>query len=61
MKTIIELDKNDIAKIIAQHFDVKYTDVDVHPFITTKGYGMDEHDEADILIKITQTTNMIKE
>ena len=53
MKTKIYLDKYDIQKIVAKHFNVDSKQVDVHLFTTIEGYGMDEHTAADIEVILT--------
>ena len=42
MKALIQLDKHDIAKIIADYFGVDFSKVRVEPYIGTTGYGMAE-------------------
>ncbi len=45
MKTKIELDKDDMRKIIAEHFSVKEENVTVECRNECVGYGMSEHIE----------------
>lgn len=45
MKTIYKLDANDIATIIAEHFNVDKNDVAVKTEKVSVGYGLAEHDE----------------
>ena len=53
MKTKVFLDKHDIQRIIAKHYNVEQQKVDMHLFITTEGYGMDEHDAPAIEAIVT--------
>ena len=53
MKTKVFLDKYDVQRIIAKHYNVDPKNVDVHLFITTEGYGMDEHNAADVEVIVT--------
>lgn len=48
MKHCYKLDKEDIKKILADHFDAKEADVTVGVDATTKGYGYGEHTEYEI-------------
>lgn len=54
MMNKIFLDKTDVQQIIANYYDVDLKAVNLHLFNTTKGYGMDEHDEAEIEVIITK-------
>ncbi len=49
MKTITELNENDIKEIIAKHFDIEKYAVNIETKNECKGYGMSEHNE--IIIK----------
>ena len=53
MKTKVFLDKYDIQRIIAKHYNVEPKFVDMHLFIATEGYGMDEHDAPTIEAIVT--------
>lgn len=46
MKTKIELDKDDMRKIIAEHFSVSEDNVIVSASEEWVGYGMQEHRES---------------
>ena len=52
MKALIQLDKHDIAKIIAEHFGVDLSKVRVEPYIGTAGCGMDETEAAFIRAEV---------
>lgn len=52
MSLIRHLDKNDLIYILADYFDVKVEDVHLIPFITTEGYGMNEHDVPSIRAEV---------
>lgn len=52
MKNVMYLDRYDIARIIAKHFNVDPKEVDVHPYIDTEGVGPNEHQVANIEIII---------
>lgn len=45
MQTIIELNSDDIVKIIAEHYKVNIDNVIIGIERTSVGYGMAEHDE----------------
>ena len=51
-KLIRHLDKNDLIFILADYFGVEINDVNLLPFITTEGYGLDEHDVASVRAEI---------
>ena len=51
-KLIRHLDKNDLIFILADYFGVEVNDVNLLPFITTEGYGLDEHDVASVRAEI---------
>lgn len=53
MKTKVFLDKYDVQRIVAKHYNVEPKQVDVHLFTATEGYGMDEHNVADVEIIVT--------
>ena len=53
MKTKVFLDKYDVQRIIAKHYNVDTKNVDVNLFIATEGYGMGEHDVADVEVIVT--------
>lgn len=53
MKTKVFLDKYDLQRIVAQHYNVVPKNVDVHLFIAAEGYGTDEHDAADVEVIVT--------
>ena len=53
MKTKVCLDKYDVQRIVAKHYNVDPKSVDMHLFITMVGYGMDEHEEASIEVVVT--------
>ena len=59
MKTLIQLDKNDIEQIIAKHFGVDLSKVRVEPYIGMSGYGMDETETAYVRAEVTNDTNII--
>lgn len=48
MKHCYKLDKEDIKKILADHFDAKEADVIVEVDAKTKGYGYGEHTVHDV-------------
>jgi len=52
METIIKLNKEDVAKIIAEYFDVDKSKVNVEPYTTTAGYGMWEYETTDLRVEI---------
>lgn len=52
MKALIQLDKYDIAKIIAEHFGVDLSKVKVEPYIGTTGYGMAETEAAFVRAEV---------
>lgn len=52
MKTIVELNTNDIATIIAEHFNVDKNVVTVKTEKVSVGYGLAEHDEYLPIAKI---------
>lgn len=58
MKTKIFLDKYDVQQIVAKHYNVDPKNVDVHLFIATEGYGMGEHDAADVEVIVTTGTEI---
>lgn len=49
MKTKIELDKDDMKKIIAEHFYVSEDNVIVSASEQLVGYGMQEHKKAFLM------------
>ena len=53
MKTKVFLDKRDVQLIIAKQYNVEPNNVDVHLFIETQGYGMNEHDAAAMEVIVT--------
>lgn len=53
MKTIYKLDANDIATIIAEHFNVDKNVVTVKTEKVSVGYDMAEHDE-DVPVVIVE-------
>ncbi|MBR4164350.1 MAG: hypothetical protein IKR11_12575 [Solobacterium sp.] len=53
MKAKVFLDKYDVQRIVAKHYNVDPKNVDVHLFIATECYGMDEHDAAAMEIIVT--------
>ena len=53
MKTIYKLDANDIATIIAEHFNVDKSVVTVKTEKVSVGYDMAEHDE-DVPVVIVE-------
>jgi hypothetical protein len=52
MTNLISLDENDLVYVLADYFDVGVEDVDLIPFITTEGYGMNEHDALSVRAEI---------
>ena len=58
MKTKVFLDKYDVQRIVARNYNVDPKNVDVHLFIATEGYGMDEHDAADVEVIVTTGTEV---
>lgn len=51
-KVIRHLDKNDLIFILADYFGVETKNVNVLPFITTEGYGPNEHDIASVRAEV---------
>lgn len=52
MKTIVELDIEDIKKIIAEKFGVKPNDIELNNGTHTVGYGLAEHEEPYLKVKV---------
>lgn len=53
METVVKLNQDDIQKIIAKHFNVaNVCQVEVKPYTTTAGYGMDEHMVAEVKAEV---------
>ena len=52
MKTIIELNEDDIAEVLAEHFAVEKSQVKVCPYNTTVGYGMQEQSVPTVKAEI---------
>lgn len=48
MKKTIELDKEDIKNAIATAYNVQPQDVSLDLYMTSVGYGMNEHDVPDV-------------
>ena len=53
MKSIIELEQDDIRKAIATAYNVQPNDVRLELFITTVGYGMGEREVPDVRASIS--------
>lgn len=53
MKTVIHLDKNDMVKILADHFNIDAEDVSVRTKMVYKGHGPMEHVEYECEATIT--------
>lgn len=56
MKMVSELNEHDIEVILSNYyesFNMKVTNVELIPYITTEGYGMAEHEVARVRAKIT--------
>lgn len=54
MKTSYQLDENDIKEIIAKYFNISIDDVNLTHYMTTVGYGMDEHDVPVTHVEVSQ-------
>lgn len=54
MQTVIHLDKDDVVKILAAHFNVDAEDVSVRTKIVYKGHGPMEHAEYECEATITK-------
>lgn len=52
MKTILELDRDDIVETIASYYGIKKEQVELQLYIKTTGYGMSERDEPDVRVVI---------
>lgn len=52
MKTTIELDAADIKRLVAKEFQVKEDKVLVYLQKVYKGYGMGEHQDHEICVKV---------
>ena len=52
MKVEIQLSKEEVKQILAEHFSVPVESVDIHPFMNTVGYYEGEHDEPDVKFKV---------
>ena len=48
MRVEVHLDKDDIKRIVADHFGVQPGDVDIHCFMETVGYGPGERDVPSV-------------
>ena len=52
MRQIIKLDKEDIAALVAKEFNVTKDKVDVYLEEVYRGYGMGEHKEYEVCVKV---------
>ena len=52
MKVKYELYGDDIKKVLARYFEVPVEDIDLRVFETTKGYGMQEYADHEIVVEI---------
>lgn len=52
MKQIIKLDKEDIAALVAKEFNVTEDKVVVYLEKVYRGYGMGEHKEYEVCVKV---------
>ena len=57
MKVIRHLDKNDLVYVLADYFKVNKENVDLIPYPTIEGYGMNEHYSASVRAEITLIDN----
>lgn len=53
MKLKYYFDKNDIRKIVAKHYGINESDVNIRCYMETVGYGMNEHEEPNFEVSIT--------
>lgn len=52
MKTIINLEQNDIQEIIAKHFNVEVEKVNLEPYQTMVGFYKNEHYESRVRCEV---------
>lgn len=53
MKVKYELTEDDIKKVLARYFEVPVEDIDLQVIETTKGYGMQEYADHEVIVEIT--------
>ena len=54
MKQIVELDRDDIKRLIAKEFDVKEEQVSVIIKPVYRGYGIYEHKENEVFVTVNK-------
>lgn len=52
MYTTVTLDEDDIKKIVAKHFKVNQSDIDIEIYKETRGYGESEYEEDAVKIEV---------
>lgn len=56
-KPILQLDKEDLITVLADHYKVMRQDVNVIPFMTIVGIGTDEHEAPSVRVEIILSNN----
>ena len=56
-KPVLQLDKEDLITVLASHYKVKRQDINVIPFMTTIGFGTDEHEAPSVRVEVILSNN----
>ena len=60
MKLVYELNKEDIQRIIAEKFEVLPENVYTEIYEDLVGYGMDEHKESKVRVRVEKQVDNVK-